>query len=73
GMNTEADADAFDGKCVTFDAGHTEVLAVDSCNDSHDGRVIGVVPDRRDCPEATDGSMRLEAEDSKVLCVDLDQ
>jgi hypothetical protein len=73
GYTTEADAEAFDGKCVTFDAGATEVLAVDSCSDSHDGRVIGVVTSRNDCPAATDGSFRLEAEDNKVLCVDLDQ
>jgi len=71
-FSAESDASDFDGKCVSFDAGHTKVLER-SCGDSHDGKVVAVVTDRSDCPATTDGSMRLEADDDNVLCVDLDQ
>jgi hypothetical protein len=71
-FSTETEASDFDGKCVSFDAGHTKVLER-SCSDSHDGRVVGVVANRTDCPATTDGSMRLKADDDRVLCVDLDQ
>jgi hypothetical protein len=65
--------DNIDGKCVSFNAEHTRVIAKNNCNQSHDGKVVGVVADSSRCPEAADGSMRLKADDSKVLCVDLDQ
>ncbi len=73
GQSTDDGADAFAGKCVTFDAALTKVRTVSNCSDSHDGKVVGVVADRNDCPIESDGSLRLKADDDKVICVDVDQ
>lgn len=70
-VGSTADASRFDGKCIAFDP--HKVIAKPSCDSSHDGRVIGVVGDRDLCPSPTDATMRLKADDAKVLCVDLDQ
>jgi hypothetical protein len=70
---TDSPASSFAGKCVRFDASNKKVLATDSCSDSHDAKVLAVVASRADCPEGTDGDIRLKVEDDKVLCVDVDQ
>jgi hypothetical protein len=73
GEATSSPASSFAGKCVRFDASNEKVLATDSCSDSHDAKVLAVVASRADCPEGTDGDIRLKVEDDKVLCVDVDQ
>jgi hypothetical protein len=68
----DSPASSFAGKCVRFDTGGEKVLAVDSCDDSHDAKVVAVVKSRTECPEGTDGDIRLKVEDDKILCVDAD-
>jgi hypothetical protein len=61
----------FNGKCVAFST--NKIVATDTCGVSHDGRVVGIVGNRGLCPGETDATMRLKADDRKVLCIDLDQ
>jgi transposase-like protein len=70
-VGTRANPSAFNGKCVAFDT--AKVIAKPTCGSSHDGRVVAVVGDKFQCPEATDATARLRASDGKVLCIDLDQ
>lgn len=70
-VGSQADPSALNGKCVAFS--QTRIVAKPSCSQTHDGRVVGVVANRAFCPEATDATMRLKANASKLLCLDLDQ
>jgi transposase-like protein len=69
-VGTYAGPSALKGKCVAFS--QTRILPK-PCSEAHDGRVIDVVSNRAFCPEATDATMRLKVDDSKLLCLDLDQ
>lgn len=65
-------AERWAGKCITFNpAAATEVRSVD-CGSAHEGKVVAVKDNPRDCPTAAEGTIRLKSDGDKVLCVDTD-
>jgi transposase-like protein len=70
-VGVTTDLSRFNGKCVAF--AETKIVAKPSCGDSHDGRVVAVVANKAFCPQETDATMRPDANDGKLLCIDLDQ
>lgn len=66
------EAKAFDGKCIKIDNDGERVKQVD-CDGKEDGKVVGIVKDKKLCPEGTDGTLKIKADDDNTICVDIDQ